>query len=174
MAVNYPSYQNNQQMIPTMQMPNTYQQPQQPVQNFQQPMQTPIQQAPMQPQPNPQQSQQYFPQPQGNIFMINASQDIANVPVGNDVSAAVCLSEGTMYLKTMQNGKPMLLGYKLSPLGEQTSSSIFEEATTVKTEGIENEKLQKLLGEYGTKITNLESQIGKIKEKIGGQIEWPL
>ena len=48
--------------------------------------------------------------------MIGSSNDVANVPVGAGLSAAICLREGLIYLKTIQNGSPMLLGYKLSPL----------------------------------------------------------
>ena len=62
------------------------------------------------------QATQYFPQPQGSIYMIANSSDIANVPVGAGLSAAICLREGIIYLKTIQNGSPMLLGYKLAPL----------------------------------------------------------
>lgn len=64
----------------------------------------------------PYQATQYFPQPQGSIYMIGNSNDIANVPVGAGLSAAICLREGVMYLKTIQNGSPMLLAYRLSPL----------------------------------------------------------
>jgi hypothetical protein len=64
----------------------------------------------------PYQATQYFPQPQGSIYMIASSNDVANVPVGAGLSAAICLREGVMYLKTIQNGSPMLLGYRLSSL----------------------------------------------------------
>lgn len=64
----------------------------------------------------PYSASQFFPQPQGSIYMINTSNDISNVPVGAGLSAAICLREGVMYLKTIQNGSPMLLGYRLSSL----------------------------------------------------------
>jgi hypothetical protein len=48
--------------------------------------------------------------------MIASSSDVTNVPVGAGLSAAICLREGVMYLKTIQNGSPMLLGYRLSSL----------------------------------------------------------
>ena len=68
----------------------------------------------------PYQATQYFPQPQGSIYMIGNSNDVANVPVGAGLSAAICLREGLIYLKTIQNGSPMLLGYKLCPLESNT------------------------------------------------------
>lgn len=93
------------------------------MQTPQQPPQMPIQQPQTQQQvQNQSQVQQFFPQPQGNIFMINTSQEIANVPVGTGLSAAICLPEGTMYLKTIQNGSPMLLGYRLSSLEGQITN----------------------------------------------------
>lgn len=75
------------------------------------------------PQPNMFQSQQFFPQPQGNIYLINNSLEMANVPTGVGLSAAICLSEGVMYLKTIQNGAPMFVGYKIAPFDNTTISS---------------------------------------------------
>ncbi len=59
----------------------------------------------------------YFPQPQGSIYMINASSDVANVPVGSGISAAICMGEGVLHLKTVQNGSPAIVSYRISPLG---------------------------------------------------------
>jgi len=53
--------------------------------------------------------------------MIGSSNDVANVPVGVGLSAAICLKEGIIYLKTIQNGSPMLLGYRLCPLESNAS-----------------------------------------------------
>ena len=41
---------------------------------------------------------------------------MVNVPIGSGLSAAICLREGIMYLKTLQNGNPVILAYKLNPL----------------------------------------------------------
>ena len=81
----------------------------------------------------PYQVTQYFPQPQGSIYMIGSSNDVANVPVGAGLSAAICLREGLIYLKTIQNGSPMLLGYKLCPL---------EGNTTIQEQKIQNQVSQ--------------------------------
>ena len=75
------------------------------------------------PQQNMFQSQQFFPQPQGNIYLINNSLEMANVPTGVGLSAAICLSEGVMYLKTIQNGAPMFVGYKIAPFDNTTISN---------------------------------------------------
>lgn len=57
--------------------------------------------------------QQFFPQPQGNVYMVNSSNEVSNVPIGNGLSAIICLSENMLYLKTIQNGGPVVLAYKL-------------------------------------------------------------
>jgi hypothetical protein len=36
---------------------------------------------------------------------------MANVPMGNNLSLAICMSEGVFYIKTLQNGTPTLMAY---------------------------------------------------------------
>ena len=55
---------------------------------------------------NPQ-IQSLFPQPQGNVYTINSTLEVANVPIGADISVALYLQEGYMYIKTMQNRNPL-------------------------------------------------------------------
>lgn len=64
---------------------------------------------------NAYQATQYFPQAQGNVYLINNSLEVANVPMGAGLSIAICPSEGTMYLKTLQGGAPSLIVYSISP-----------------------------------------------------------
>ena len=76
--------------------------------NFQKQPQQPFYQnqnvAPMQQNQFQQQNvQPLFPQPQGNVYNINSTLEVANVPVGAGISVALCLNEGVMYIKTMQN-----------------------------------------------------------------------
>ena len=61
------------------------------------------------------QATQYFPQPQGNVYLVNNSLEVANVPMGSGLSMAICPSEGTMYLKTLQGGAPSLIVYSITP-----------------------------------------------------------
>ena len=110
------------------------------------------------PQQNAFQSQQFFPQPQGNIYLINNSLEMANVPTGVGVSAAICLSEGVMYLKTMQNGNPMFIGYKINPFDNTNSS-------TPKTEKV-NSTSQELID----RIDALEKEINNLKQKTGSNL----
>ena len=62
--------------------------------------------------------QPMFPQPNGNIYVISNSLEVANVPAGAGITAALCQSESLLYLKTVQNGVPTFLAYKLSPYTE--------------------------------------------------------
>lgn len=82
MSFNYPNQNSNQQSF----YPSGGAQPQS------------IQQQNVQP---------LFSQPQGNVYNINSTLEVANVPVGAGISVALCLNEGFMYIKTMQNGNPL-------------------------------------------------------------------
>lgn len=106
---------------------------------------------------------QYFPQPQGSIYMINNAMDIANVPAGVGVSAAICLRENTLYLKTIQNGAPMLLAYRITPLEGSEPQSQSQEQPSL------DKKIAAVLEDYGKRLENLEKQI----TPKGGGVEWP-
>ena len=120
----------------------------------------------------PYQATQYFPQPQGSIYMIANSSDVANVPVGVGLSAAICLREGIINLKTIQNGSPMLLGYKLAPLenNEQTNETQAPKETCET-----DKKITAILQDYGKRLEALEKQqvqSAPTQEK-GGNSVWP-
>lgn len=115
----------------------------------------------------PYQATQYFPQPQGSIYMIANANDVANVPVGAGLSAAICLREGIMYLKTIQNGSPMLLGYRLAPLdGNEVPQDNSQTAA--------EPKITAILQDYGKRLEALEKQLNNTgATKKGGNPEWP-
>lgn len=116
----------------------------------------------------PYQATQYFPQPQGSIYMIANANDVANVPVGAGLSAAICLRDNVMYLKTIQNGSPMLLGYRLAPLDGNGADSIQEQ-----TQSPADTKITAILEDYGKRLETLEKQITNQTTKKGGNPEWP-
>lgn len=126
----------------------------------------------------PYQVTQYFPQPQGSIYMIGSSNDVANVPVGAGLSAAICLREGLIYLKTIQNGSPMLLGYKLNPLENNTTiqEQKIQQATQVQQapgsapETTIEQRILNVLDEFEARLKKLED---KEKPK-GGTEKWQL
>lgn len=117
-------------------------------------------------------AQQYFLQPQGGIYMIESSNDVANVPVGAGVSAAICLRESTLYLKTFQNGSPMLMIYKLSPIESNNSNSV---VTNENSETEIEKKLVSILNEYNARLEKIENQlVSGAKTNKGGVTEWPI
>ena len=124
----------------------------------------------------PYQATQYFPQPQGSIYMIGSSNDVANVPVGVGLSAAICLREGLIYLKTIQNGSPMLLGYRLSPL--ENNSSI-QEPNTAQNNGVAPAPIQESTIEQRVlnMLESFDARLKKLEEPTktkGGTDKWQL
>ena len=100
-------------------------------------------------QTNSYQATQFFPQPQGNVYMINNSMEIANIPVGGGVSVALCPNEALMFIKSMQNGAPTLLAYTLTPWETRTNQSSDERVTALEKEVAELKKQLK-----GGKLNN--------------------
>jgi hypothetical protein len=67
-----------------------------------------------------QQIQQMFPQPQGSVYAINSPLDIGNVPTGSTgLSVAICLAENLMYIKSFQNGQPVIMAYSVTPFQKE-------------------------------------------------------
>ena len=81
---------------------------------------------------NYQQIQQMFPQPQGSVYSINTPVDVGNVPIGSTgLSVAICFQESLMYIKSFQNGNPVIMAYRIAPYTKdapvQTQASAAEE-----------------------------------------------
>lgn len=76
----------------------------------------------------------YFPQPQGNVYMVNNSMEVGNIPVGIGISAVFCLNEAMLYLKSTQNGAPAMVTYKLTPIetSQSPNSKVFEELAALR------------------------------------------
>lgn len=102
-----------------------------------------------------QQAPQLFPTPQGNVYFINNSLEIANIPMGTGLSAALCLSEKLLYLKTLQNGNPMLLVYNLEPYKNNEENN-------------ENNSIELILKKYEERLSDLEKRINKVTN--GGKL----
>jgi hypothetical protein len=63
-----------------------------------------------------QQIQSMFPQPQGSVYSINTPVEVRNVPIGSTgLSVAICFAENLMYIKSFQNGQPVIMAYRVSP-----------------------------------------------------------
>jgi hypothetical protein len=71
-----------------------------------------------------QQLQQMFPQPQGSVYSIKSPLELGNVPIGSTgLSVVLCLSEDIMYIKSFQNGAPVVMAYRVSPYQKEEAPS---------------------------------------------------
>lgn len=117
---------------------------------------------PINPQIMNQNVQPLFPQPQGNVYNINSTLEVANVPVGAGMSIALCLPENVMYIKTMQNGNPLFYPYKIIPFTQENQQSKAEEPPS-KDSTISLNQMAEQIQICNTKIANLEQLINKKK-----------
>lgn len=96
----------------------------------------------------------YFPQPQGNVYLVNNSLEVANIPVSGSLSMILCPNENSMFLKTFQNGVPTILAYSILPYEQPAHTSTEEK--------VANSDLQEI-----------KAQIAFLTEKLiqGGLLE---
>lgn len=118
------------------------------------------------------QLQQMFPQPQGSVYSINSPLEIGNVPIGSTgLSVALCLNEGMMYIKSFQNGSPVIMTYHILPSTNDQRNT--QSAPDVKNEGVTltQEQISKLnqIDELATRLARLEQNLtpgGRINELL--------
>lgn len=109
----------------------------------------------------PQQNvQPLFPQPQGNVYNINSTVEVANVPVGAGISVALCMPESIMYIKTMQNGNPLFYPYKIVPFNSAEGSAAQSEP-----QGNPLDELKEQLKKCNERISELESLVSRKKKE---------
>jgi hypothetical protein len=95
-----------------------------------------------------------FPQPQGSVYAINAPTEIGNVPIGSTgLSVAICFNEQLMYIKSFQNGNPVIMAYRITPYTKEETTSTPSTPSSPTME----ERMAKL----ETMLTNLTSEGGK-------------
>lgn len=64
--------------------------------------------------------QQMFPQPQGTVYGIQSPAEIGNIPIGSTgLSIALCFAENLMYIKSFQNGQPIIMAYRIAPFQKE-------------------------------------------------------
>ena len=97
------------------------------------------------------QGTQYFPQPQGNVYLVNNSLEVSNVPMGAGISMVLCPSEGLMYLKTLQGGAPSLIVYSIAP---------YENKSEIQPQDPQPD--------YGAQIAELRAQVEALTKKTKG------
>lgn len=121
--------------------------------------------------------QPLFPQPQGNVYNINSTLEVANVPTGAGISVALCLNEGFMYIKTMQNGNPMFWAYRILPYDGSNSEPIKKQEPQQKQVANQDEQILKHFENYDSRFNKLENQVTNIEGvlgKIQKEGEWKL
>lgn len=91
-----------------------------------------------------------FPQPNGNVYLIQNSLEVANVPAGAGITIALCMAENLMYLKTIQNGQPTFLAFRISPYTDAprrtTPPQTSNEATLENRVAVLEKQLSTLMG----------------------------
>ena len=108
--------------------------------------------------------QPLFPQPQGNVYNINSTLEVANVPVGAGISIALCLPENVMYIKTMQNGNPLFYPYKIVPYTNEEQNS--NQQTNAPQENDSNKQIIEQLQQCNLKINQLEEDFNSFKTTL--------
>jgi hypothetical protein len=86
-----------------------------------------------------------FPQPQGSVYSINAPLEIGNVPIGSTgLSVALCLAENVMYIKSFQNGNPIIMAYRITPYAKEDEANLPIAAAKVEEKPNIEERLARL------------------------------
>ena len=106
------------------------------------------------------QQMQVFPQPVGNVYNLNSSNDIANIPVGPHLSVGLCLNEGVVCIKSLQNGAPATLVYTLKAPKDENEGAAADEIS----------KIYEILDTFKDQLSKINSQL-KLK---GGKPEWQI
>ena len=105
--------------------------------------------------------------------MIRSSADVNNIPITNGLSASICLTDGTLFIKTMQNGNPSMIGYKLIPLDNQITNQTPATQTSPKesdSSQIES-KLAEVLNRFNERLSAIEKSLPSNK---GETEKWQL
>lgn len=107
------------------------------------------------------QIQQMFPQPQGSVYAINTPTEIGNVPIGSTgLSVAICFNEQLMYIKSFQNGSPVIMAYRVLPYTKEEPTQInTQTAVTPPTD------------DMGTRLSKIEAALKNITETNGGKFD---
>lgn len=117
--------------------------------------------------------QPLFPQPQGNVYNINSTLEVANVPVGAGISVALCLNEGFMYIKTMQNGNPLFWAYKIEPYEATKPSRVNNNNNNNEENSKQENSFLNQLKQYDERFTNLEQKVLEIQNSMNkNKGEW--
>ena len=103
-----------------------------------------------------QQIQQMFPQPQGSVYSINTPVEVGNVPIGSTgLSVALCFPDQIMYIKSFQNGNPVIMAYRITPYAKEEPVPVEQKQAPTPN------PLEERLTRLETMLTNLTDNGGK-------------
>ena len=103
-----------------------------------------------------QQIQQMFPQPQGSVYQINTPAEVGNVPIGSTgLSVAICFQDSVMYIKSFQNGNPVIMAYKIAPYSKEQTPTQTEPSHQ------ESNPMEDRISRLEAMLTNLTKDGGK-------------
>ena len=102
-----------------------------------------------------------FPQPQGNVYNINSTLEVASVPIGAGISIALCLPEKVMYIKTMKNGN------KIVPFNQNTDIPTEEKPVNEKVNSttISMDQLIEQVKNCNNRISDLEERFSNTNQR---------
>ena len=118
-----------------------------------------------------QQIQQIFPQPQGSVYSINSPLELGNVPIGSTgLSVALCLNEDVMYIKSFQNGGPVIMAYRVAPYQKEQSAP---SSQTYQSASAENAAppLEPRVAKLEQLVTDLLKSKEETKSSTGGKFD---
>jgi hypothetical protein len=92
------------------------------------------------------------PQPQGILYIINNPSELNNISNNSTLIAAFCFQEGTCYIKSTQNGMPIISSYKLVQQNQEEKQ--------------DSDKLYEILKDFEKRLKSLEE-----KSKRSGNLD---
>ena len=118
-----------------------------------------------------QQIQQIFPQPQGSVYYINSPLELGNVPIGSTgLSVALCLNEDVMYIKSFQNGGPVIMAYRVAPYQKEQSAPSSQTSQSTSTENAAS-PLEPRVAKLEQLVTDLLKSKEETKSSTGGKFD---
>ena len=106
--------------------------------------------------PNARQIQEMFPQPQGSVYQINSPMEVGNVPIGSTgLSVAICFQDEVMYIKSFQNGVPIIMPYRVVPYNKEEVTPVVKDTPTTEERLDKIEKILLTLTNEGGKFDGL-------------------
>ena len=119
-------------------------------------------------------NQNLFMQPVGNVYNLNTAADIDGVPVANQMlSVGVCMNEKILHIKTFQNGIPMTVSYKLTPLD---AKQLAEEKQRIEAEkSTAQNSIEARFQAQTDRINQLEQRLNQsVNKNDGVNIPWQI